>query len=411
MLATIFLTVFIDLLGVGIIIPVLAPLFLNPFSGMLPLDYQSVIFTRQLLFGLLISVYPLAQFFGAPILGAMSDRFGRRKILLLSLAGTCIGYLFFGAGIALSSLVTLFISRAIDGFTGGNISIALSAIADISDPKEKARNFGLVGMAFGLGFILGPYIGGKLADPTVVSWFTHSTPFWFAAALTFVNIILVTIRFPETLKTRTNTRISALTGFRNIAKAFKMQNLRTMFIVIFFLTIGFNFFTQFFQVYLIEKFHFTTGNIGDIFAYIGLWIAFSQGVVTRILSKKFKPQQILPFSCVLLSASLLALVIPDKSWMLLLILPFVAISNGLTLPNSTAMISNLAGKDSQGEVMGINQSIQSLGQAIPPIIAGIISTIDKTLPIFMASCFIFLSWIIFITFFTNKKQEVFHRTP
>ena len=139
----------------------------------------------------------MAQFFGAPILGAMSDRFGRKKILILSLVGTCIGYLFFGAGIAAASLITLFISRAIDGFTGGNISIALSAIADISDPKEKAKNFGLIGMAFGLGFILGPYIGGKLADPSVVGWFTHSTPFWFAAALTFLNIILVTFRSEE----------------------------------------------------------------------------------------------------------------------------------------------------------------------------------------------------------------------
>ncbi len=407
MLATIFLTVFIDLLGVGIIIPVLAPLFLNPMSGILPVDYQSAILTRQLLLGLLISVYPMAQFFGAPILGAMSDRFGRKKILILSLVGTCIGYLFFGAGIAAASLITLFISRAIDGFTGGNISIALSAIADISDPKEKAKNFGLIGMAFGLGFILGPYIGGKLADPSVVGWFTHSTPFWFAAALTFLNIILVTFRFPETLKNRVQTRISALTGFRNIAKAFRMPNLRTMFLVVFFLTIGFNFFTQFFQVYLIEKFQFTTGNIGDLFAYIGLWIAFGQGVVTRIASKKFKPQQILSVSCVMLSASLLALLIPDKSWMLLIVLPFVAISNGLTQPNSTAMISNLSSKESQGEVLGINQSIQSLGMAIPPIIAGIISTIDRILPIFMASCFVFLAWVIFLAFYSNRKQEVF----
>ena len=407
MLATIFLTVFIDLLGVGIIIPVLAPLFLNPMSGILPVDYQSAILTRQLLLGLLISVYPLAQFFGAPILGAMSDRFGRKKILIVSLIGTCIGYLFFGAGIAAASLATLFMSRAIDGFTGGNISIALSAIADISDPKEKTRNFGLIGMAFGLGFILGPYIGGKLADPTVVSWFTHSTPFWFAAALTFLNIMLVAFRFPETLKTRVQTRISAFTGFRNIAKAFRMPNLRTMFLVVFFLTIGFNFFTQFFQVYLIEKFQFTTGNIGDLFAYIGLWIAFGQGVVTRIASKKFKPHQILSVSCVMLSAALLALLIPDKSWMLLIVLPFVAIANGLTQPNSTAMISNLSSKEAQGEVLGINQSIQSLGMAIPPIIAGIISTIDRILPIFMASCFVFLAWVIFLAFYSNRKQEVF----
>lgn len=407
MLATIFLTVFIDLLGVGIIIPVLAPLFLDPMSGILPVDYQAVFFTRQLLLGLLISAYPLAQFFGAPILGAMSDRFGRRRVLLLSLIGTCIGYLFFGSGIALASIVILFISRIVDGFTGGNISIALSAIADISDPKEKAKNFGLIGMAFGLGFILGPYIGGKLADPTLVSWFTHSTPFWFAALLTLVNIFLVMFRFPETLKNRINTPISALTGFRNIAKACRMQNLRTMFIVVFLLTIGFNFFTQFFQVYLIEKFNYTIGDIGNLFAYIGLWIAFAQGFVTRIIGKKFSPQQIMSVSCVVLSAALLVLIIPDKSIALLFILPFVAVSNGLTQPNSTAIISNLSDRKSQGEILGINQSIQSLGMAIPPVIAGMIVTIDKVLPIFLASCFVFLAWIVFLFFFNGKKTEKF----
>ncbi len=408
MLATIFLTVFIDLLGVGIIIPVLAPLFLNPMSGILPIDYHATFFTRQLLLGILISAYPLAQFFGAPILGALSDRFGRRKILLISLAGTVIGYLFFGLGITLSSIAVLYLSRIIDGFTGGNISIALSAIADISDPKEKAKNFGLVGMAFGLGFILGPYIGGKLADPTIVSWFNHATPFWFAAILATLNIILVATRYPETLKTHRNTPISALTGFRNLAKAMSMQNLRTMFLVVFFLTIGFSFFTQFFQVYLIEKFQFTIGNIGDLFAYIGLWIAFSQGFITRIVSKKFKPQQILSVSCVILSVALLGLIIPDHATTLLFILPFVAISNGLTQPNSTAIISNLAGKESQGEVLGINQSIQALGMAIPPIIAGIIVTIDKILPIFVASCFVFIAWVTFLFFFKNTKKEVFH---
>lgn len=408
MLATIFITVFIDLLGVGIIIPVLAPLFLSPMHGLLGPEYTATILTRTVLLGFLTAAYPLAQFFGAPILGALSDRFGRRKILLISQAGSLIGYVLFAIGIITKNIPLLFASRMLDGFTGGNISIAMSSIADISDQKEKARNFGLIGMAFGLGFILGPYIGGKLSDPTIVSWFTPSLPFWFAAALCFFNMIQVAFKFPETSKYRRETPVSIFTGMCNVAKAFSMGNVRTMFVSIFFLTIGFNFFTQFFQVFLYQKFGLTMSQIGDLFSYIGLWIAFTQGFLTRFITRKINPESILTVSMVTLSIALMLLLVPEKLWILMCVLPFVAISNGLTLPNSTAIVSNLSDKKSQGEILGINQSIQSLGMAIPPVIAGFAASIDRDLPIFLASCFILIAWLVFIFFFKKKNKETFH---
>ena len=227
--------VFLDLLGVGIAIPVVASLFLST-DGILP----GVSFARRaILLGFLIASYPLAQFFGAPLLGGLSDRVGRKKILFLALVGTFIGYVIFAIGIIEQSIALLFISRIVDGFTGGNISIALSAIADISDEKSKARNFGLMGMTFGLGFILGPYIGGKLSDPSLLSWFNYSTPFWFAAILTVVNMILMLRLFPETTTVRIHKKLSLFTGFENITKAFKFTNLRTLFIVVFLLALGF----------------------------------------------------------------------------------------------------------------------------------------------------------------------------
>ena len=188
-LLTIFLTVFLDMLGVGIVIPVIAPLLLDPSHNMLSVDYT--VEARTILLGFLIAAYPLAQFFGAPMLGALSDRFGRKKLLFISLIGTFAGYILFATAILEQNIYLLFFSRLLDGFTGGNISIALSAISDSSDEKSKAKNFGIVGAAFGLGFILGPYIGGKLADPGIVSWFNASTPFWFAAILTAVNLLFV----------------------------------------------------------------------------------------------------------------------------------------------------------------------------------------------------------------------------
>jgi DHA1 family tetracycline resistance protein-like MFS transporter len=401
----IFFTVFIDLLGVGIVIPVLGHLFLDA-GGILPADVS--LFQRTMLLGLLIASYPIMQFFGSPILGALSDRHGRKNILIISLIGTLIGYILFAIGILTRNIFLIYLSRIIDGFTGGNISTAMSAIADISKPEEKARNFGLIGMAFGLGFIFGPFIGGVLADNTIVSWFSSSTPFWFAAILCFANIILVIFNFSETLKVKINTNISILTGFKNIRKALGMPNLRTMFLVIFLLTFGFNFFTQFFQVYLIEKFQYTQSQIGYLFAFMGLCIAITQGIITRQLSKKFTPVQVLAYSTFALSIAILLLIFPTKAYYLFFIMPLISVSNGLTYPNSTAIVSNLSAKDSQGEILGINQSIRALGMSIPPLISGFIAAVNTSLPIIVGSVTIFFAWVVFVFYFKPGEKKFFH---
>ncbi len=404
-LIPIFLTVFIDLVGLGIIIPILAPIFVSPYSGFLPITTPFA--ERTLYLGFLIAMYPIAQFFGAPILGALSDRHGRKKLLIISLTGTLIGYLLFGIGILTKNIFVLFFSRIIDGFTGGNISIAMSSIADISDAQTKARNFGLIGMAFGLGFILGPFIGGSLADPTIISWFNAATPFWFASLLTISNILLVIRNFTETLEHHRHTPVSALTGFKNIAKALRMSHLRILFLVVFLFTFGFNFFTQFFQVFLVSKFSFTLSQIGNELAYIGIWIAFAQGIIIRPLSKIFSPSQILSFSLFALGITFPILLLPHTAYILFFILPFVAIFNGLSQPNTTAIISNAAGSESQGEILGINQSIQSAGQALPPIIAGIIVSINRNLPILIAGGSIILAWAVFMFIYKPSRQK-FH---
>jgi DHA1 family tetracycline resistance protein-like MFS transporter len=399
----IFATVFIDLLGVGIVIPILAPLFINPESSILPANLPINI--RAILFGSLVAAYPLAQFFGAPLLGGFSDRLGRRKILLVSLVGTLFGYIIFAIGILTKNIPFLFISRLLDGFTGGNIAIAQSAISDLSSQKDKAKNFGMIGTAFGLGFILGPYIGGKLADPSIVSWFNSSTPFWFAALLAFINILLVFAKFPETLKIRIKTKISIMTGFTNIKRAFGMPNLRVMFSIVFLLTLGFSFFSQFFPVLLVDKFNFSEPEIGDIFAYMGIWIALTQGAILRPISKRLKPSQILSFSIFLMGITFFLLLIPNKSLDLYLFLPFLAIFQGLTQPNVTAIISNLSTKESQGEILGIKQSIQSLGMATPPIIAGFIVAINTSLPTIIAGILTISAWVIFIFFLRKKRRQ------
>ncbi|MBN2793944.1 MAG: MFS transporter [Clostridia bacterium] len=396
----IFFTVFIDLLGLGIVIPILPAVILNPMAGLLPMSYDFS--TRTIIYGFLIASYPIMQFFGAPILGVLADQKGRKKILLLSLVGTLMGYLLFAIGILNQNIWLLFIGRGLDGFTGGNISIAQSAIADISDASNKSRNFGMIGMAFGLGFVIGPYIGGKLADPTIMSWFSFDTPFWFASILTFINILLVFKLFPETLKVVGHKKIDLFAGLKNIRRAFSITEMRTIFIVVFLLTIGFNFFTQFFQVFLIGKFQFNQSQIGDLFAYMGLWIAVAQGAFLRPLSKKYSNATILKSSIILLAVTFPVLLLPDKSIWIYIIIPFISIFQGLTQPNTTAIVSNLSDGDSQGEILGINQSIVSVAQAIPPIVAGFLTSISINLPTLFAAGTTALAWIVFVVFLKKK---------
>lgn len=400
---TIWFTVFLDLLGLGIIIPILPAVLLDPFGGIMPMTCPYTI--RIFLYGFLIAAYPLAQFFGAPVLGTLADGYGRKKLLILSLMGTLIGYIIFMLGIKTFSVWLLFAGRLLDGFTGGNVSVAQSAISDLSDEKSKARNFGLVGMAFGLGFVIGPYIGGKLSDPEVYEGFNYATPFFVAVCLTAINILLVSMNFEETLIEKRNIQINIFAGFRNIKKAFSHKNLRTMFLVVFLLSIGHNFFTQYLQVFLMGKFSFTQSRVADFFAYMGLWIAISQGVLMRPLSRRYSPASILSITIAAAAFILPILILPNQAVWLYLIIPFVAMLQGMNQPNTSAIISNLAGKSIQGEILGISMSMQSLAQSIPPIIAAFATSININLPIMFAAITNLIAWVVFSYFFNGKMKS------
>lgn len=412
----VFLTVFFDLVGLGIIIPVIAPLLLDPSTGMLPADMTYG--TKSLYLGFLIASYPLAQFFGAPILGALSDRHGRKGILTISLVGTCIGYAIFAWGITQQSILILFLSRMLDGFTGGNLAIIQSSISDLADPKNRTKFFGLIGMAFGLGFILGPYIGGRFSDPDFVNGFNDLTgwnvsrlamPFWFATLLSLFNIWFVQKQFRETLKHKKDTPINAFTGFVNIGKALQMKNLRILFLIAFLYTLGFNFYTQFFNVFLIRKFRFTETQIGDFFAWIGICGALVQGFIVRTLAKKYKQHQLLKFSLIIAAVGILMQIFPDQKNYLYWMVPIISIGTGMSFPNLNSLISMQAGPQAQGQVFGINQSIQSIALAAPPIISGYITNIDMNLPIIVSFALLVLAWILFnILYKPDAPQSKFN---
>ncbi len=187
-----------------------------------------------------------------------------------------------------------------------------------------------------------------------------------------------------------------------------MVNLRVMFTVVLFTNLGFTFFTQFFPVYLIEKFGFTQSGIGFTFAIIGLSVALVQGIVVRPVSRRFASFQVLSFSILGLALTVPLLLLPSRAQFIYAVIPLIALGQGLTHPNATTVISNLADAKSQGEVMGIYQSIQSVGHIFPPILAGFIAAIDVRLPILTAGALTFLGWCIFMIFFRPGANARFH---
>ncbi len=401
-------TVFLDVLGVGILIPILPQMV---FSIFVPagFSYNGALITL----GWLTGIYPLMQFLATPILGQLSDRYGRKKILSFSLAGTGFGYVLFAIGIITKNIPLLFLSRAFDGITGGNISVARAVIADVSKPKDRTKNFGLIGAAFGVGFVAGPYIGARLASPNVnffglfdtPSWFSAATPFWFAAILAAINTVLVLFILPETHK-HINKKLKMVwsKSLSNIRKAAAAPGLRIVFTSEFLFFSGFTFFTTFFQILLIQKLHFSQANVGDFFAYIGIWIALTQGLLTPILAKYFKNYQILRMAFFGMGLALFLQLWPNNTSQLLLVAPLIAIFVGLTMANVSALVSLSAGPEMQGEVLGIDASVQALAQAIPAIISGYIATMGINMPVIVGAVIVMIAGGVFVLFYKPSNH-------
>lgn len=400
-------TLFIDVLGVGILIPVLPQLIFRIFE---PAGYSYR--TSLIMLGWLSAIYPLMQFIATPILGQLSDRYGRKPILGFSLFGTAVGYAMFAIAIITKNIPLLFISRAFDGITGGNISVARAVIADVTPIEHRTKNFAKIGAAFGIGFVLGPYLGARLAEPGVSffglfntpHWFTTATPFWFTSILSLLNTIFVLAILPETHKhINKHLKMAWNKSVHNIVKAANSVRLRTIFAAEFLFFGGFTFFTTFFQILLIQKLGFKVNNIGDYFAFIGISIAVTQVLVTPFLAKRFSNQQILRFSLLGNGLALFLLLWPHNTRELLLATPIFAMFNGLTMANATALISRSADKTIQGEVLGIEASVQALAQSVPAALAGYIATLGVNVPVIVGASVVLLGALVFNLFYHQPK--------
>ena len=395
-LIVIFTTIFIDLVGFGIVIPVL------PFYA------EGTLFNATpRTVGLLFASYSIMQLIFSPVLGGLSDKHGRRPVLLISIIGTGIGFLVLGFA---KTIFMLFVGRILDGITGGNISTAQAYIADITTEENRAKGMGLVGAAFGVGFIFGPAIGGILSQWGV------NVPFFFAAALCFANAVLLYFTLPETVTANHPAKNRAAGGrsFRHVLTSLKQPRLAFVLIIYFLFVVSFSIMTSSFAFYTMFRFGYDAQHTGYLFAYVGLIAVVIQGGLIGRLVKRFGELPLVIFGALCFAISLFAVpfVGPAAGGLAALLVGggVFSMGNSLATPALTSLASKSAGPEQQGVVLGVTQSVASLARAVGPFLAAVLinSSIAHMgadgLPHYMSDQSLFVTFwtgaaIMFVAFF------------
>jgi len=367
-LGAIFLTVTLDLLGFGLVMPFLAE------------EARTTFHSTAFVGTLLSAVYSLMQFVFVPVWGRLSDRIGRRPVLLWSIAATALSMAGLGLGLAFGgSIAWLFAARIFSGIATANLGTASAYIADVTKPEERARGMALIGMAFGLGFILGPAVGGVLASYEIHG--RHGALACFVAAgLSVVNLVWALLGLAESLSAE--RRAVAARTPRSLAplnveaakSAFARPGVGLAVLVNFIIILSFANLDQTFRYFNKDVFGMTERETGGVLAFIGIVAALTQGAIVRPLSKRVTDRtlirsgvwlQVLAFAGLALAPSL-------GRWALFVFGGVLAVGNGLTQPSVAAYVSKRADPAAQGATLGTNQAAASLGRVLGPAFGGLV---------------------------------------
>lgn len=352
-LFSIFLIVFIDMLGFGLILPLL-PYYAETFGA------------SDTMIGLLVASYAAAQLVGAPLLGRLSDRFGRRPVLLLSLFGTLVGFLLLGFA---KTLWLLFAARILDGLTGGNISVAQAYISDVTDAKNRAKGLGLIGAAFGLGFIVGPASGGLLSQ-----W-GYAVPAFAAAGLVTVNLLMVALWLPESLPPQKREAAAVkrpAVTLSALLDALKRPFTGPLLITRFFFGLAFAIFQTIFALYALRRFNLGARETGFILAYVGILSVLVQGGLVGRLSQRFRDDVLIFASVGIMALSLLGWALTPSVTVLLIVLAPTAFSGGVLNTVLSSALTKAVQPQEIGGILGLSTSIESATRVIAPTLGGLL---------------------------------------
>lgn len=347
----IILVVFIDLLGFSLIIPLL-PYYAQTFNA------------SDTVIGLLLASYAAAQFIGAPLLGRASDQFGRRPILLISIFGTFLGFLLFGLA---NSLAILFASRILQGITGGNLSVAQAYITDVTDAQSRNRGLGMIGAAFGLGFIIGPALGGILSN------ISYSVPAFVAAGLSLINLLLVIFWLPESLTPERRAEMSskkrAIT-FQNLLESLQRPLTGTLLITRFLYSLAFVILQSIFSLFALKRFGMSVVATGFVLTYVGVVSVITQAWLIGKLSQRFEDRALIQGGLILLGIGLLTWAFAPNILILVLSVTPIALAGGMLNTILPSALTKTVEPHEVGGILGLSTSIESSTRVVAPLLGG-----------------------------------------
>jgi multidrug resistance protein len=379
-LGIIFLTIFVNLVGFGIIVPLL-PFYAETFGA------------SPVTIGLLFAVFSLCQLFAAPALGDLSDRYGRRPVLVFSLAGTVVSFVMLALA---HSVAMLFAARVVDGLSGGNISTARAYVADITQPQDRARAYGLIGAAFGLGFILGPAISGVLAP------ISYTAPIWAAAAVTVVATTMAWLWLPETVH-----RAHAGTGnpLRYFPSLLRRPIVRRVLAIDFIYWLAFSVFQTTFALFAARRLGFDAPRTGYFLAGFGLFGAVIQGGMIRPIVRRLGDKATFSVALVCAAVGLLAAAAAHSVAALAISLIPLAFGIGFGHPTMSSLVSLAARGDEQGRVQGAASAVESLGRTIGPVWGNAsLQQINESIPYVSAALFLGFTLLLTLGFQVGKPE-------
>jgi len=399
------ITVFIDMLGFGLLVPILPLVLIDPTNPLYVFASDVPEAQRYIVMGFVIALYPLTQLFSTPILGQLSDRFGRKPLLAFSLAGTLIAYALTAIGVTFRNLPLLILARALDGISGGNISVAQAIIADVSNKRDRARYFGYLGAAYGLGLIIGPFVSSRLTTGWGYNTFGVTGPYILASVLAFSNLVFLLTQLPETRKVGRHIKIKLIQSIVQIKNAITMKKTRIYFLLNFLLYASLSFITSFFSLFLITRFHVSPDRIGVFISLLGASLALSQIIFTEPFVRRVGSEaQALTLSLLGAAGGVLLMFLSKDVRMLYLTAPIMASFLGLSQAYLLSLVSKSVSEERQGEILGLTTSVTSLAQILPPILSGVMAALfTPGTPILLAACSLAFAGIIYYWYITHRS--------
>lgn len=389
-LTGIYLVIFIDSLGASLIIPILPPIAHDPESGLIAVGSEPY---RNIMYGVALGAFSLAMFFGSPLLGSLSDSLGRKRTLLICLAGLAASYSLMTFAIMLKSVWLFIGGRLVGGFFSGSLPVAQAAIIDVTEPDHRARFIGYIMFAVSLGYVIGPLVGGWLSNHTIADWFTLKTPFVFAAILSVINLLALMLAFKDSTGERPN-RVPYRNPVRTLADAFRSESARTCCILLLFMLLGWNTFFQFIGLFVTMELNFDLQTVSHLVAWAGFGLALAFLVLVGLALKFMKPAAMVSLALFLMTLCIGGALLasrPHEQYALIII---GAAGFGLSYSGLMTRLSASIDADRQGSIMGLAAAIAAFSAGFSAFSFGAAANVSASAPIVAALVFVVLSLLL-----------------